>query len=84
MVKIGALPEADSYSIDGWDVDNDQQQAYIQAVNKHLKNQGVIGCGIYQAWVIQTDQWAEALRKAETETGYQASWHWNMERGDTK
>ena len=91
MVKIAALPEADSLSIDGWDMDNDQQQAYIQAVNRHLiqagdpkENHGIAGCGIYQAWVTQTEQWAEAIQKAEAETGYQASWHWNMEKGDNK
>lgn len=91
MVKIVELSEADSLSIDGWDMDNDQQQEYIEAVNRHLirtgepkENHGIIGCGIYQAWVIQTDQWAEAIQKAEAETGYRASWHWNIKRGDNE
>lgn len=97
--KIEIPPEADSYSIDGWDADNSQQQAYIRAINRHLvktvdtkkeknekeeneENHGIIGCGIYYPWVTQKDQWAEALQKAEAETGYRASWHWNMERGE--
>ena len=101
-------PEADSYEIDGWDMENEQQQAYIKAVNRHLtetvdtdaketenaekkdekeeskENHGIIGCGIYYPWVTQKDQWAEALQKAEAATGYRASWHWNMERGETE
>lgn len=111
--KIRIPPEADSYSIDGWDMDNSQQQAYIRAVNRHLEetidadndnkaektanaegdgdgeskdgtreNHGIIGCGIYYPWVTQTDEWVKALQKAETATGYRASWHWNTERGD--
>ena len=35
--KIEIPPEADSISIDGWDMDNNQQQAYIRAVNRHLE-----------------------------------------------
>ena len=111
--KVKIPPEADSYSIDGWDMNNSQQQAYIRAINRHLvktvdtgddtkavktastegdgdretkeetrENHGIIGCGIYYPWVTQTDQWAEALQKAKAATGYRASWHWNMERGD--
>lgn len=92
--------EADSLSIDGWDIDNSQQQAYIRAVNRHLirtidtkkdeeededkENHGIIGCGTYYPWVTQKDQWTEALQKAEAETGYRASWHWNMERGEVE
>ena len=107
--KVEIPPEADSLSIDGWDMDNDQQQAYIQTVNRHLiktidtdsktikavdmeengeneeevkENHGIIGCGVYYPWVTQTDQWIEALQKAEAATGYRASWHWNIERGE--
>lgn len=101
--KIEIPPEADSYAIDGWDAENNQQQAYIQNINRHLaktvdtetdaqkgekeenkENHGIIGCGIYYPWVTQKDQWAEALQKAEAATGYRASWHWNMERGETE
>ena len=113
MDRVKIPPEADSLSIDGWDMDNGQQQAYIRAINRHLiktvdtdndnkaaktadaegdgdgegkeearENHGIIGCGIYYPWVTQTDQWAEALQKAEAATGYRASWHWNMERGE--
>src|SRR5699024_7724902 len=105
MEKVKIPPEADSLSVDGWDMGNDQQQAYIRAVNRHLiktvdtdnktikavdterdeeteeevkENHGIIGCGVYYPWVTQTDQWIEALQKAEAATGYQASWHWNM------
>ena len=112
--KVEIPPEADSLSIEGWDMDNDRQQAYIRAVNRHLiktvdtdnktmdnktikavdmerdeesedevkENHGIIGCGVYYPWVTQTDQWIEALQKAEAATGYRASWHWNMERGE--
>lgn len=113
MERVKIPPEADSISIDGWDMDNSQQQAYIRAINRHLietvdtdklnkairfvnaeenegeetkeepkENHGIIGCGIYYPWVTQTDQWAEALQKAEAATGYRASWRWNMERGE--
>ena len=34
--EIEIPPEADSYSIDGWDMNNSQQQAYIRAINRHL------------------------------------------------
>ena len=96
--KVEIPPEADSISIDCWDMENSQQQAYIRAINRHLiktvdtdskeakeetkENHGIIGCGIYYPWVTQTDQWIEALQKAEAATGCRASWHWNMERGD--
>lgn len=111
--KIKMPPEADSISIDGWDIENSQQQAYIQAINRHLEktidteddnkaaktanaegdgdgeskdgareNHGIIGCGIYHPWVTQTGEWVKTLQKAETATGYRASWHWNTERGD--
>ena len=112
--KVEIPPEADSLSIEGWDMDNDRQQAYIRAVNRHLiktvdtdnktmdnktikavdmerdeesedevkENHGIIGCGVYYPWVTQKDQWTEALQKAEAATGYQASWHWNMDNGD--
>ena len=46
------------------------------------ENHGIIGCGIYYPWVTQTDQWAEALQKAEAATGYRASWRWIMDSGD--
>ena len=110
MDRVKIPPEADSLSIDGWDTENSQQQAYIRAVNRHLiktvdekktvvktvdteeeggekqveeqENHGIIGCGTYYPWVTKTDQWAEALQKAEAATGYRASWHWNMERGE--
>lgn len=89
--KIEIPPEADSYAIDGWDADNNQQQAYIQNINRHLaktigdtENHGIIGCGIYYPWVTKEDQWTEALQKAEAATGYRASWHWNIEKGETE
>lgn len=95
MDRVKIPPEANSLSIEGWDMDNSQQQAYIRAINRHLEktvdtdkdddgkeNHGIIGCGIYYPWVTQKDQWAEAIQKAEAATGYRASWHWNMERGD--
>lgn len=111
--RVEIPPEADSLSIDGWDMGNDQQQAYVRAINRHLaetidtdndnkaaktadaegdgdreskdgarENHGIIGCGTYYPWVTQTDQWREALQRAEAATGYRASWHWNTERGD--
>lgn len=94
MERVKIPPEATSLSIEGWDMDNRQQQAYIRAVNRHLmktvdtdkdegkKNHGIIGCGIYYPWVTQTDQWAEALQKAEAATKYRASWRWIMDSGD--
>lgn len=92
MERVKIPPEATSLSIEGWDMDNSQQQAYIRAVNRHLVktvdtdkdegNHGIIGCGIYYTWVTQTDQWAEALQKAEAATKYRASWRWIMDRGD--
>lgn len=111
MEKVKIPPEADSLSIDGWDINNSQQQAYIQAINRHLiktvdtdgktaknvdtkenedgeskeearENHSIIGCGIYYPWVTQTDEWVEALQKAEAATGYRASWHWVEERGE--
>lgn len=113
MDRVKIPPEADSLSIDGWDMANSQQQAYIQAINRHLaetidtdndnkaaktadaegdgdgeskdgarENHGIIGCGTYYPWVTQTEQWAEALQRAEAATGYQASWRWNTEHGD--
>lgn len=95
MDRVKIPPEANSLSIEGWDMDNSQQQAYIRAVNRHLEktvdtdkndegkeNHGIIGCGIYYPWVTQTDQWAEALQKAEAATGYRASWRWIMDSGD--
>ena len=95
MERVKIPPEANSLSIEGWDMDNSQQQAYIRAVNRHLEktvdtdkddegkeNHGIIGCGIYYPWVTQTDQWAEALQKAEAATGYRASWRWIMDSGD--
>lgn len=94
MEGLKIPPEADSISIEGWDMDNKQQQTYIQAMNRYLEeaidtekeedkeNHGIIGCGIYYPWVTQTDEWAKALQKAEAATGYRASWHWNTERGD--
>lgn len=94
MDRVKIPPEANSLTIEGWDMDNSQQQAYIRAVNRHLEktvdtdkeegeeNHGIIGCGIYYPWVTQKDQWAEALQKAEAATGYRASWRWNMDNGD--
>lgn len=95
MDRVKIPPEANSLTVDGWNMDNSQQQAYIQAVNRHLEktvntdkeddgkeNHGIIGCGIYYPWVTQTDQWAEALQKAEAATGYRASWRWIMDSGD--
>lgn len=90
MDRVKIPPEANSLSIEGWDMDNSQQQAYVRAVNRHLdtdkeggeENHGIIGCGIYYPWVTQKDQWAEALQKAEAATGYQASWRWIMDSGD--
>lgn len=95
MDRVKIPPEANSLSIEGWDMDNSQQQAYIRAINRHLvktvdtdkddegkENQGIIGCGIYYPWVTQTDQWAEALQKAEAATKYRASWRWIMDSGD--
>lgn len=95
MDRVKIPPEANSLSIEGWDMNNNQQQAYIQAVNRYLEktvdtdkddngkeNHGIIGCGIYYPWITQTDQWAEALQKAEAATGYRASWRWIMDSGD--
>lgn len=95
MDRVKIPPEANSLSIEGWDMDNSQQQAYIRAVNRYLEktvdtdkdnegkeNHGIIGCGIYYPWVTQTDQWAEALQKAEAATKYRASWRWIMDSGD--
>lgn len=94
MEKAKIPPEADSISIDSWDMDNSQQQAYIRAVNRHLEetidtekeedkeNHGITGCGIYYPWITQKDQWAEALQKAEAATRYRASWRWIMDSGD--
>ena len=95
MDRVKIPPEANSLSIEGWDMNNSQQQAYIQAVNRYLEktvdtdkdddgkeNHGIIGCGIYYPWVTQKDQWAEALQKAEAATGYRASWRWIMDSGD--
>lgn len=89
MDRVKIPPEANSLSIEGWDTDNSQQQAYIRAINRHLvktvdtdkddegkENHGIIGCGIYYPWVTQTDQWAEAATK------YRASWRWIMDSGD--
>lgn len=39
---------------------------------------------MYYPWVTKEDEWAKALQKAEAATGYQASWHWNVERGETE
>ena len=92
--KVEIPPEANSLTIEGWDMNNSQQQAYIRAVNRHLiktvdtekeedkENHGIIGCGIYYPWITQTDQWEEALQKAEAATGYRASWRWIMDSGD--
>lgn len=98
MDRVKIPPEANSLSIEGWDMDNSQQQTYIQAVNRHLEktvetdkddkdnegkeNHGIVGCGIYYPWVTQKDQWEEALQKAEAATGYRASWRWIMDSGD--
>lgn len=95
MDRVKIPPEANSLSIDGWDTDNSRQQAYIRAINRHLiktvdtekeeegkENHGIIGCGTYYPWVTQTDQWGEALQKAEAATGYRASWRWIMDSGD--
>lgn len=94
MDRVKIPPEANSLSIEAWNMDNSQQQAYIRAVNRHLEktvdtdkeegeeNHGIIGCDIYYPWVTQKDQWAEALQKAEAATGYRASWRWNMDSGD--
>lgn len=95
MDRVKIPPEANSLSIEGWDMDNSQQQAYIRAINRHLEktvdtdkdddgkeNHGIIGCGIYYPWVTQKDQWAEALQKAEAATGYRANWRWIMDNGD--
>ena len=94
MDRVKIPPEANSLSINGWDMENSQQQAYIRAIDRHLvktvdtdkeegeENHGIIGCGIYYPWVTQKDQWAEALQKAEAATGYKASWRWIMDSGD--
>lgn len=95
MDRVKIPPEANSLSIEGWDMDNSQQQAYIRAINRHLvktvdtdkddegkENHGIIGCGIYYPWVTQTDQWEEALQKAAAATGYRTSWRWIMDSGD--
>lgn len=94
MDRVKIPPEANSLSIEGWDMDNSQQQAYIRAINRHLvktvdtekeegkENHGIIGCGIYYPWVTQKDQLEEALQKAEAATGYRASWRWLMDSGD--
>ena len=94
MDRVKIPPEANRLSINGWDMENSQQQAYIRAIDRHLvktvdtdkeegeENHGIIGCGIYYPWVTQKDQWAEALQKAEAATGYKASWRWIMDSGD--
>lgn len=95
MDRVKIPPEANSLTIEGWDMDNSQQQAYIRAINRHLvktvdtdkddegkENHGIIGYGIYYPWVTQKDQWEEALQKAEAATGYRASWRWIMDSGD--
>lgn len=94
MDRVKIPPEANSLTIDGWDMENSQQQAYIRAIDRHLvktvdtdkeegeENHGIIGCGIYYPWITQKDQWTEALQKAEAATGYRASWRWILDSGD--
>lgn len=95
MERVKIPPGANSLTIEGWDMNNSQQQAYIRAINSHLvktvetdkddegkENHGIIGCSIYYPWVTQTDQWEEALQKAAAATGYRASWRWITDSGD--